>query len=312
MYCIYCGKKSDSGNFCTGCGRKLVPSGGSGNQNNQLNVSAQQQNHTSSAAVQTPVRQNTVKKGAGEIKRSGAATKKPKNVMVIVLIVILAVAVLAGGAFAVASYITDGELFGFLNVQTSDEDENETLEKDNNSDKETETEKTNTDESEKAEGEKADTNEENKKETNMPAVKPDDSYIAVKDSCTWYNAAAEAAKFGKNTHLVTVDSLDEFDQVCRIAEAGGLKVFWVGMQVKDAYDWYNGANDIIGHEFDFSNVRWYSGEPSGYDNKVEKSMQEFEDCLMFMNVDGVWYANDAPGGTQYTSGNAGYIIEIEE
>lgn len=144
------------------------------------------------------------------------------------------------------------------------------------------------------------------------AVKDASGYVCVKAQGDWYDAVRSSGNYGQNAHLVTFNSIEEFEFVCSLAEAQGLKSFWAGMQVSDFSDWYSGKLDLSGEAFNANNVIWLENEPSGYDYNIPEEERVFEDCMVVMYVDGKWVANDAPGSTAYTSSSAGYIMEIEQ
>lgn len=134
-------------------------------------------------------------------------------------------------------------------------------------------------------------------------VKPKSSYYRVYRSDVGWETANYNA-YNQNGRLVSINSSEEFNRVCSLADNNGLKVFWVGARraASDSWNsvrWNDGSYVSIG--------RWYTNEPSYRSEGIE------ECYLMVFKVNGVWYYNDAPNEvSQYYTGKMGYIVEFED
>jgi len=128
------------------------------------------------------------------------------------------------------------------------------------------------------------------------------SYKAVKSNATWQQAANNAA--GQNSHLVYIDSYDEFKTVCDIAYNNNIKIFWVGARRNSGSSWES-TPWLNGMPMNFT--QWYKNEPTYI------SENGYEECyLMVFRVNGVWYFNDAVNDVSNVySGRMGYVIETE-
>ncbi|MDO5477558.1 MAG: zinc-ribbon domain-containing protein [Clostridia bacterium] len=134
-------------------------------------------------------------------------------------------------------------------------------------------------------------------------VKPASSYYRVYRSDVGWETANYNA-YSQNGRLVSINSSEEFNRVCSLADNNGLKVFWVGAR-RAASDSWNSARWNDGSYMSIG--RWYTNEPSYRSEGIE------ECYLMVFKVNGVWYYNDAPNEvSQYYAGKMGYIVEFED
>lgn len=131
------------------------------------------------------------------------------------------------------------------------------------------------------------------------------NYVAV-DSCDlWANSWERAINDGGA--LVSINSREEFEYVCSLAEEEGLNGFWAGAWASEGIDW--------------DAVRWEDGEAMTFTkwDYMENVKQEDEEYLLIYKVnDSEWYyrsvSND--GAAEYEAAdsrnNIGFIIEYED
>lgn len=118
-------------------------------------------------------------------------------------------------------------------------------------------------------------------------------YELVECSYTWWGVKEEAEK--KGGHLVTINSQEEYDKVCQLAEQNGMVFVWLGAKRSD---WEGGVWNT-GEGFDFA--PWLSGEPSGGD----------EEYLCMLDTRDGWLYNDVTDEVTDYSGKRCYIVEYE-
>lgn len=129
------------------------------------------------------------------------------------------------------------------------------------------------------------------------------TYQLFKRDYTWVEANSSALQMGGN--LVCVNSAEEFNQVCAMADAQNLKMFWMGASIDYVEQSWSGIKWKNGDDMTYT--KWFAGEPSGYDKGTP------ELYLMAFKVKGVWYFNDGANDTSaHYSGKMGYIVEFEE
>ncbi len=134
-------------------------------------------------------------------------------------------------------------------------------------------------------------------------------YIVVSEKCTWAVANEKAKEYGENAHLVTFNSLEEYDFVCDLVREAGIRTFWAGVRVGSVSQWANEPYDVDKKKFRMESVRWLSDEPSGYDYNLPEDERIFEDCLGVIDLkERGFLANDVHGTAEYE----GYVIEIEK
>lgn len=134
-------------------------------------------------------------------------------------------------------------------------------------------------------------------------------YIVVSEKCTWLVANEKAKAYGDNTHLVTFNSLAEFDYVCNLVKDAKIRNFWAGVRVGSVSQWANEPYDVFKKKFKMSSVRWLENEPSGYDYNLPEEERIFEECLGVIDLNERGFlANDVHATAEY----AGYVIEIEK
>ena len=127
-------------------------------------------------------------------------------------------------------------------------------------------------------------------------------YTVYKTNITWNEANQYALRQGG--YLVCINSAQEFNKVCALADAKGIKVFWAGAKRGLYDDWFD-TYWHDGEQMYFTN--WLSGEPTYYSEDGEE-----ERYLMIFKVGNDWYYNDAINDvSQYYSGKMGYIVETE-
>lgn len=136
--------------------------------------------------------------------------------------------------------------------------------------------------------------------TNKPKVS---SYSVVKADVTWEEASSSASSQGG--YLVSINSKEEFDKVCEMAENMDISVFWIGAKRAVSENWGE-VKWQDGEEVTFAN--WFDGEPTYISEEGND-----EQYLMVFKVNDVWYFNDAENDVSgYYSGRMGYIAETEE
>lgn len=142
----------------------------------------------------------------------------------------------------------------------------------------------------------------------IEVYKPKTSYYQVyKSDVTWEEANTYAQQMGG--HLVCINSEEEFNKVCAMAESYGVNVFWTGMK-RTTYEFWEEVYWQDGTKMTYSN--WMSGEPT-YSDKDGTS----ENYLVIFNVNNSkakgWVFNDVANDiTRYYTGKIGYIVEFEE
>ena len=125
------------------------------------------------------------------------------------------------------------------------------------------------------------------------------TYKVYKSNASWTEAHGAAASQGG--FLACVNSYDEFQKLCSLADASNIKVFWIGAK-RNGDSWSN-VNWISGEPMSYT--YWHPNEPSYY------SAGEEERYLMAFKVNGVWYFNDAPNVvSNLYAGKMGYIVEF--
>lgn len=127
-------------------------------------------------------------------------------------------------------------------------------------------------------------------------------YEVVFADATWSEAYENAQSSGGR--LVTVNSHEEFEKVCDLADSYGLKVVLAGAVRNSGEDWTE-TQWIDGEPMEYTN--WYQGEPTYYSSNGNE-----ERCLILFKVGDSWYFNDAEDDIiRYYSGRMGYIVEQE-
>lgn len=127
-------------------------------------------------------------------------------------------------------------------------------------------------------------------------------YEVVFADATWSEAYENAQSRGGR--LVTINSYEEFEKVCDLADSYGLKVVLVGAVRNSGEDWTE-TQWIDGEPMEYTN--WYQGEPTYYSSNGNE-----ERCLILFKVGDSWYFNDAEDDImRYYSGRMGYVVEQE-
>ncbi len=135
------------------------------------------------------------------------------------------------------------------------------------------------------------------------------NYTVVLDNLTWEEAEAQAEAMGG--HLAVISSLDEYEEITKLAEEIGATYIWLGAKRNpdtNQMEWVNGEP--------FTFDAWGTGEPS-YTDEYDGTA---EDYLLLWNVSfgnrSGWRFNDSrPDLYGYNSGIFGgkiaYIYEID-
>lgn len=120
-------------------------------------------------------------------------------------------------------------------------------------------------------------------------------YTVVQGMRTWSDAKTYCEAQGG--HLATAVSQDEYNQILAKANENGCVVLWIGGQrLQDgSFGW------VTGEEFAFS--AWAAGEPNNDGGS--------ENCLGLMKVNGNWSMYDMPNdiSAYYSSSKVGFIME---
>lgn len=238
--------------------------------------------------------------------------KKSGNGVAIFFVLLLAVLVLVGGYFVADAY------FGW-----SQEEETESSSRDTDEEKE-----------KGDKGDKTGEEEENGNSTVAPkpdATKPTEStqptqpaepvvtyeyrYEIIAGDVSWSEAYAECV--AKGGYLATIDSPEEYEKICRLAEEFNasrsentqMVYLWMGAYLpanSTQWKW------TTGEPIPMSDYYWYKNEPSYEDNGVR------EDCLCLWDLAHNGYdwtlndqRNDIVQDFPSLSGKVGYICEYK-
>lgn len=129
------------------------------------------------------------------------------------------------------------------------------------------------------------------------------TYAVYASDASWLEASRNARNQGD--YLVCINSREEFEEVCAMADARNLKVFWVGAKRTSSENW-DDVEWADGKKITYTH--WFDGEPTYYSEDGED-----ENYLMVFNVNGTWYYNDAINDvSKYYAGKMGYIVETKE
>lgn len=153
--------------------------------------------------------------------------------------------------------------------------------------------------------------------TAAPTEKPAHRYSVVTAHVTWEeaNQAAQAA----GGYLATISDQAEFEKIKSVLSGySSLRNVWIGARLSGTFHstaeiqaaWRStGMRWITGEPFVFQS--WRSGEPSGYDAKLDE--YEFYLQLFCPKADGyTWSYNDSGNDlSQYRAGTLGYVIEYD-
>ena len=133
---------------------------------------------------------------------------------------------------------------------------------------------------------------------------PKSTYRTYKTDVTWEEAYQYSINQGG--HLVCINSEEEFEEVCKMAEAAGIRVLWIGA-MKYGKSWLD-VRWIDGTKMTYT--KWLPGEPTYYDEYGNP-----ENYLVILKRGGEWYFNDEINDISvysFVSGELGYIIEFED
>lgn len=138
-------------------------------------------------------------------------------------------------------------------------------------------------------------------ETTKEVYEEYSTYEVYKGDYTWHEAEEIAQNNGGQ--LVSINSYEELEEVCSLADEHNVSVMWVGC-TKDS-DYWDDSTWCDGSQLNID--QWYPGEPSCY---TEDGYSE--DYLMLFRIDGEWYFNDAEDYVpHYYSGYIGFVIEYK-
>lgn len=141
-------------------------------------------------------------------------------------------------------------------------------------------------------------------ETESEEEEKESTYRVYKEDTTWteaYNSAKDL-----NGDLICINSAEEFEKACKLAEANKMNVFWLGSKRSSNTQQWTDALWSDGTDLDFT--KWLPGEPTYVDEEGTPEIY-----LLAFKVGEDWYFNDAPNDvTRFYSGKIGYIVEIEE
>ncbi len=148
-----------------------------------------------------------------------------------------------------------------------------------------------------------------------PEASVEHAYRYVVKDCSWTEAYMECKESGG--HLVTFDSLEEYEEILTAIENQGLgdyRFFIGGMRNGDSYDYHwieeGGDSDTVlntaWQEY------WMAGEPSYADGEMTENYM----MIFWYEDEDDWVWNDVPNDVlttaPYYAGKMGYICEYED
>lgn len=132
-------------------------------------------------------------------------------------------------------------------------------------------------------------------------------YEIVRSNMSW--TEAKAACEARGGHLATVTSVEEYNEICELANQTDLLYLWLGASIPDEETQWSNVKWVTGENWTFEN--WHSGEPSGTDID---GMAETYLCMWSFG-DGVWTFNDQRNDIlariPSVSGLVGYVFEYQ-
>lgn len=319
MKCTNCGATlNDGAKFCRNCGAKVEISGAEQSAPVQETPVAEEMPIVSETPIagEPPATEgiNTVKEETPEIytfepkvptpppaQNVVQPPQKPKSRkgligVLIAIIVVLIMAVAAAGTVVYFGFINPvekdsflGQIFDEIGLDNFDADDRDYKEdNDNYKDKVSE---------------KNDKETEKVKEENPVC---EHSYTVKKEDVTWWQAEEIADDYGKETYLASINTVEEFEELTKMAYDAGIRVLWLGAD-RDADEEWDRAEWEDDTRFDGLGL-WFRGEPSYTDADGGA-----DECyIMAFYVDGKWYLNDSINDvTSIYGGKIGYIIEEE-
>lgn len=249
--------------------------------------------------------------------------KKPSQLPVVIICLVLFIAAVGGGALWVVSdeYHDDGTLVltDSEDIQSAGEEKTVPGEAEDvdsgytDADEKTEENET---ESEKDTADKYATKKEPAYDVTEGGIH---RYEYVVSDCTWSEAYQNCLKAGG--YLVRINSLDEYNYIINEIEQRQMTniQFRIGGRrdstSKDYY-WVDRSNQLYGEKINadsyWTKEIWLTGEPSFSDGSVQ---EEYLDIFYYAN-ETRWVLNDVPDDILSTapefSGKFGYICEYEE
>lgn len=141
--------------------------------------------------------------------------------------------------------------------------------------------------------------------TPIPTPEPKNTYEIFVEDLNWQDAMRRCERLGG--HLVVINTLEEFEEVCALADSIGVRNVWVGCSRKNGeLVWVTGETDTGVY------YKWYPGEPT----EIDRSTYAHEDWLLLWKRDGEWSYNDMVYDPAHDyagrySGNIAFICEYE-
>jgi len=246
------------------------------------------------------------------------APQKPKKSagkgLTIFLIVILILAVLIGGVFALHEFdvidlsFIDDVLGTEFFIDDSDDDDDDDDEDEGN-DKSGLPGK---------DEEEADQNAQQQEEPTQsteaePVVTYEYRYEIIKGNVSW--SEAKAACEAKGGYLATINSAEEYATICALADDSGLTYLWLGANLPAGTTQWKWST---GEEIPLENYYWYRNGDAVEPSYMDKSDGVREDCLCMWNLSSggyKWTLNDQRNNLvdafPSVSGKIGYVCEYK-
>lgn len=143
--------------------------------------------------------------------------------------------------------------------------------------------------------------------TTAPVITYEYRYEIIQSDMSW--TEAKAACEAKGGYLATITSVEEYNEICRLADETDLIYLWLGARLPNQTMTWKQAGWITGESWTFDN--WYPGEPSKQDTDGT-----YESYLCMWTVkDGPWtfndQRNDIVAKLPSISGLVGYVCEYK-
>lgn len=145
-------------------------------------------------------------------------------------------------------------------------------------------------------------------------------YEYVIENCSFYEAMDEAVN--KGGYLVRINSMEEFNAICKDIKDKGLEknVFWTAGEqdygIEKHYRWlspdYRMSKEVIDVDSEFKPM-WLEGEPSFSGTNLDgEEVEEPYVVMLYLKSKDKFVLNDVPYDLDaYYKDNMGYIIEYE-
>ena len=264
------------------------------------------------AAPQQPVRPAAPQQPPRPVPPPQPPKKKSTGKgLTITLIIILVLAILVGGLFichemeVIDLNIVDDVLGTdiFRDFDDDDDDDDDREDEDDQDDGE-ESKKPN---DQDGEGEATTPTEPE------PVVTYEYRYEIVKADYTWTEAKAEAERRGG--YLATINSHEEYEKICQLADQYDLVYLWLGANLPAGtteWKWSDGT------PIPLENYYWYRDGSTVEPSYMDKSDGAREDCLCLWNLSTGsyrWTLNDQRNDFMHvftsTQGKVGFVIEYK-